>query len=84
MEQETRKTIRQYRKSAGMTQRQLAEATGANHMSIYHWESGRNEPSARQLRSLAQVFGVPMESIAFEKDLAKADRAQALKEFNDE
>jgi transcriptional regulator with XRE-family HTH domain len=47
-----------------------------NHMSIYHWESGRNEPSARQLRALADVFGVPMEVIAFEKDAAKADRTE--------
>jgi transcriptional regulator with XRE-family HTH domain len=71
-----RQTIRQLRKSADLTQRQLAEAMGVNHMSIYHWESGRNEPSARQLKTLADVFGVPMEAIAFEKDAAKADRAE--------
>jgi transcriptional regulator with XRE-family HTH domain len=71
-----RRTIRHLRKSAGLTQRQLAEAMGVNHMSIYHWESGRNEPSARQLKTLAEVFEVPMEAIAFEKDAAKADRAE--------
>jgi transcriptional regulator with XRE-family HTH domain len=71
-----RRTIRALRSAAGMTQRQLAEAMAVNHMSIYHWESGRNEPSARQLRALAEVFAVPMESIAFERDTAGADRAK--------
>jgi transcriptional regulator with XRE-family HTH domain len=71
-----RRTIRHLRKAAGLTQRQLAEAMGVNHMSIYHWESGRNEPSARQLKTLAEVFVVPMEAIAFEKGAAKADRTE--------
>ena len=71
-----RQTIRALRLAAGLTQRQLAEAMGVNHMSIYHWESGRNEPSARQLRALAEVFAVPMESIAFERDAARADRVE--------
>ena len=72
-----RRTIRQLRLAAGMTQRQLAAAVGANHMSIYHWESGRNEPSARQLKELAAVFGIPMDAIAFERDTARADRRAA-------
>lgn len=42
-------------------------------MSVYHWESGRNEPSARQLKALARVFAVPMETIAFEKDLVRGE-----------
>ena len=54
-----------------MTQRELAAAIGASHMSVYHWEAGRNEPSARQLKALARIFAVPMEAIAFEKDLAR-------------
>lgn len=70
-----RRTIRELRRKAGMTQRDLAARMGVSHMSVSHWESARNEPSARQLRALAQVFGVPMEGIAFEKELAKADAA---------
>jgi transcriptional regulator with XRE-family HTH domain len=70
-----RQTIRALRRAKVMTQRELAEAMCCNVMSVYHWESGRNEPSARQLRTLAQVFGVPMEGIAFEKDAARTDRA---------
>jgi transcriptional regulator with XRE-family HTH domain len=71
-----RQTIRALRRARGMTQQRLAEAMGCNVMSVYHWESGRNEPSARQLRSLSQVFGVPMEGIAFEKDAARTDHAK--------
>jgi transcriptional regulator with XRE-family HTH domain len=40
-------------------------------MSISHWETGRNEPSARQLRALAQAFAIPMESIRFEKEAVR-------------
>jgi transcriptional regulator with XRE-family HTH domain len=58
---------------AGLTQRQLAKCLGVSHMSISHWESARNEPSARQLRALAEAFGVPMERIAFERELAHAE-----------
>jgi transcriptional regulator with XRE-family HTH domain len=71
----TRRTIRDLRTAAGLTQRQLAARLGVSKMSPYHWESGRNEPSARQLRALAEVFGVPMESIAFEKESARTDGA---------
>lgn len=67
------RTIRQLRTAARLTQRQLAAAIGASHMSVYHWESGRNEPSARQLKALARVFAVPMETIAFEKDLVRGE-----------
>lgn len=66
------RTIRQFRKAAGLTQRELAAAIGASHMSVYHWESGRNEPSARQLKALAHVFAVPMEAIAFERERARS------------
>lgn len=68
-----RQTIRSLRLARLMTQRELAAAIGVNHMSVYHWEAGRNEPSARQLRRLADLFGVPMEGVAFEKEAAQAE-----------
>ena len=68
-----RRTIRELRRAAGLTQRDLAAQMGVSAMSVSHWESARNEPSARQLRALARVFGLPMEGIAFEKEFVKAD-----------
>ena len=67
-----RRTIRQWRTAASLTRHQLADAMGVSHMSIYHWESGRTEPSARQLKALSEVFGVPMEAFAFEEGVLLA------------
>jgi transcriptional regulator with XRE-family HTH domain len=68
-----RRSIQTLRRERGWSQRELAQRLGISHMSISHWETGRNEPSARQLRGLAMAFGVPMESIAFEKEAALAN-----------
>lgn len=71
-----RRTIRDLRRAADLSQRDLAERIGVSHMSVSHWETGRNEPSARQLRLLAEAFGVPMESIAFEREAARVEREE--------
>jgi transcriptional regulator with XRE-family HTH domain len=69
-----RRTIADLRRERGLTQRELAQRIGVSRMSVYHWEAGRNEPSARQLRLLAEAFAVPMEAIAFEREAARAER----------
>jgi putative transcriptional regulator len=66
-----RRTVRELRRAAGWTQGELATMIGVSKMSISHWETGRNEPSARQLRALAQAFAIPMESIRFEKEAVR-------------
>ena len=66
-----RRPIRELRRSAGWSQTDLASKIGVSKMSISHWETGRNEPSARQLRALAQAFAIPMESIRFEKEAVR-------------
>jgi transcriptional regulator with XRE-family HTH domain len=66
-----RRTIRELRRLAGWSQIELAAKIGVSKMSISHWETGRNEPSARQLRALAQAFAIPMESIRFEKEAVR-------------
>ena len=56
-------TIRSLRKSAGMTQFQLAIAVGVTPATVYNWERGKNEPSATNLRDIARTLGVAMEEI---------------------
>lgn len=70
-----RQTIRELRERAGWSQRELAARIGVSQMSVSHWETARNEPSARQLRRLAETFAIPMENIAFEREAARADFA---------
>ena len=78
-----RRTIANLRRERGWTQSGLAQRMGVSRMSVYHWEAGRNEPSARQLRLLAESFAVPMESIAFERDAARAERQTRHEEDHD-
>lgn len=70
-----RQTIRELRIAAGLSQRQLAAQANVSAMAVSHWESYRNEPSARQLRAIAAVFGVSMDAIAFERE-AQSERGR--------
>jgi len=66
------KTIRQLREEKGLTQLQLAVAVGVTPSTIYTWESGRSEPKVRQLRKIAELFGVSSDEIALEEGEGKA------------
>ena len=60
------RSIRDLRIARGLTQKGLADRLGCTVPTIANWERRRNEPSARQLRGLAGVFGVAMDEIDFE------------------
>lgn len=47
--------IRRARQSAGMSQRQLAEAVGVTHGLVGQWESHRKAPGRENLRKIAEV-----------------------------
>jgi transcriptional regulator with XRE-family HTH domain len=72
-----RRTIQHLRRERGWSQRDLAQRIGVSHMSVSHWETARNEPSARQLRALAGAFDVPMEAIMFERELARVQEGRS-------
>ena len=55
-----------------MTQFQLAVEVGVTPSTIYTWESGRSEPKVRQLRKIAELFGVSSDEIALEEGEGKA------------
>ncbi len=57
------KTIKQLREERGLSLRQMAEATGIDHMAIHHWENDRHMPRADQLRRVAEFFGVKSDTI---------------------
>ena len=50
--------IRFYRKKAGFSQTALAIALGVNQSAIAQWESGKTEPTAFNIRRLADILGV--------------------------
>lgn len=64
--------IRKYRKIAGMTQEELAEAVGTTKSAISKYELGRRFPDANTMDDLANVFEIPsLFLIAGEDDAAK-------------
>lgn len=65
----TRRTIRALREARSWTQLELGNKLGVTPVSVYNWERGQHMPTAVQLRAIAQVFGVSMDSIDFESPM---------------
>ena len=64
--------IKEHRTTRGWTQEQLAQLAGSSKGYISQLESGKRDPSAETLRSLAAAFNVDVtEMIAPENDSAK-------------
>ncbi len=56
-------TIRELRTQKGWSQHDLAIRIEVTAHTVYTWERGLRMPQVPQLRKLADVFEVPMESI---------------------
>jgi len=56
--------IRIARRSAGLSQAQLALELGVQRSAVSHWEAQRGKPSANNLRQLALLTGVQFEWLA--------------------
>ena len=57
------KTIAALRNRKGMTQQQLAAATGVTHQAVSRWENGASLPDMQTMLSLSRLFGVTIEQI---------------------
>ncbi|MCI7055740.1 MAG: helix-turn-helix domain-containing protein [Selenomonas bovis] len=55
--------IRELRENKKMTQDKLGKLVGVGRSTVAKWESGENLPRARQLISLANVFGVKVDAL---------------------
>lgn len=55
--------LKSLRKKCGMTQPDLAEKLGVTVQAISNWESGRAQPSVKNSKEVARVFGVPVDSL---------------------
>ena len=53
----TKNNIKELRKRAGLTQKQLAERIQVNQTAVSQWETGRCYPSAKILQKLAEILG---------------------------
>ncbi len=59
-----RTTIRQLRQARGWTQERVARRVGVQQDAVSKWERGYR-PRAKYQQALADLFGVPVEAIAF-------------------
>ena len=57
------KSIKELRVEASLTQLELANAIGVTPSAVYKWERGQTEPSATNLRDLAEALRVSMDDI---------------------
>jgi DNA-binding XRE family transcriptional regulator len=57
-------SLREFRLKAGLTQQQVADAIGANHVErICHWEKGRNAPGVECLMKLCQLYKTSIDQL---------------------
>jgi transcriptional regulator with XRE-family HTH domain len=58
MEYEIGKKIKELRKEAGLTQKQLAAMVNKSETGFASWEQGLSEPSVNDIRALCRILGV--------------------------
>ena len=51
--------LRQARKAAGMTQKDLAEAVALKHNAVSNWEKGISSPGPEMIRKLCNILRMP-------------------------
>ena len=57
------------RNKAGLSQEALARVMGLSRMTIANWEKGKTEPSASQIKVLADIFGVTTDQLLSQKEV---------------
>jgi GTP pyrophosphokinase len=75
--------IAEERKKQGFTQEQLAEALGVSAQAVSKWENGWNLPDIENLNRLAELLGMPLQSIFSDSDV-DADFVYRGRLFNEE
>ena len=58
-----------------LTQQKLASLVGVTQQSIWKWETDRSEPNIEKLRRLAELFGVPTDTLLGLTDILPDENA---------
>lgn len=74
--------LRTARRSAGLTQKQLAEAMGVESITVSRWERGVTSPSLSRLRRIAETTQTTVSDLVRAPDAASAHSVElaALRE----
>lgn len=82
IKQNIAKKIYYYRKSAGLTQKQLAELLGVKNTAVSNWENGQNSIDTETLFKVCEIFkvtindmyGIPKEEMSASNDTIVQDK----------
>lgn len=55
--------IKELRNKKGLTQARLAEMCNVHQTAVSQWEKGRTEPDKESLKTLSEIFAVPVDTI---------------------
>lgn len=55
--------LKKAREDAGISREQVCEQLGCHYNTLKNWELGDTEPRATELASLAEMYGVSVESL---------------------
>lgn len=56
-------TLSERRKSAGLTQVEVAKKVGVNQGAVSYWESGTNFPALKYRKKLAKLYGCTVDEL---------------------
>jgi len=70
--------VREARRRAGLTQRELAEKAGTTQSAIARLEGGRTAPSFETVLSLVRACGLDLDVMLVEREYADMWQAEAL------
>ena len=76
--------IRNYRKSVGLTQEQVANALGVSASAVNKWEKGNSYPDISTLPALARLLQMDMnELFSFREELTDREIGQFVNELSE-
>lgn len=68
------KTLKELREEKGLSQMELARATGISQSAIAKWEKGKTEPTSSSLITLSHFFGESVDFLLGNDDFSGGDR----------
>lgn len=71
------------RDKAGITQMALAHQLGVSRQAVTRWESGDTTPSMDKLKALAKIYGVSLDWLCSESDMADEKPVEVVELLED-
>ena len=76
--------LRKLRKSAGLSQKQLADLVGVSLLTLFRWKKCDRQPRAEEIKKIAQVLHVAEAELFLEQSGSWALRIEVANDFKQE